>query len=395
MDRLAEAEYLAGLLNEDEVFGMDDLGNRTTVNLRSGANQVYATDTPNITNRYTAVGGQPLAYDAAGNLTQDHDGYRYVYDHENRITRIFKLNGQTEIDVAQYAYDALGRRIGKYDAAAMETTFYYYNDQWQILAEYTDDTTCRQWFTYGNYIDEVLSRNAHPYGLILAMQYYAHDHLYSPAALANYNGFTVWERYEYDAYGKVTITGRGADNLWYTADDVTLSASAYNNPFTFTGRQLDILDNGNLHHMHYRHRDYSPALGRFLQHDPLGIDPMSSELNYFKPEMQYNDGHNLYNGYFAMHMRLDPTGTRELSEIIRLAKKGMRGLKLMTCSTCLTSTQGIKAMCAVARGICGEDLDPKECLCETIKSNTAWKIICNSCLFPLSLVYDAIKGMGC
>lgn len=47
---------------EDEVFGMDDLGNRTTVNLRSGATQVYATDTPNLTNRYTAVGGQSLVY---------------------------------------------------------------------------------------------------------------------------------------------------------------------------------------------------------------------------------------------------------------------------------------------------------------------------------------------
>jgi hypothetical protein len=60
------------------VIPMDDLGNRTTVNLRSGVNQVYATDTPNLTNRYTAVDSDPLVYDAAGNLTQDHDGYRYV-----------------------------------------------------------------------------------------------------------------------------------------------------------------------------------------------------------------------------------------------------------------------------------------------------------------------------
>jgi len=102
------------------------------------------------------------------------------------------------------------------------------------------------------------------------MLYYVHDHLYSPAALTNASGLTVWERYEYDAYGKVTITGRGADLSWYTADDVTLTVSAYHNPFTFTGRQLDILDGGALHHMHYRHRDYSPQLGRFMQHDPLG-----------------------------------------------------------------------------------------------------------------------------
>jgi RHS repeat-associated protein len=82
------------------------------------------------------------------------------------------------------------------------------------------------------------------------------------------------ERYEYDAYGKVTITGRGADGVWYTADDITLTNSAYNNLFTFTGRQLDTLGAGALHHMHYRHRDYSPQLGRFLQHDPLGVVPV-------------------------------------------------------------------------------------------------------------------------
>jgi len=91
----------------------------------------------------------------------------------------------------------------------------------------------------------------------------------SPAALVSWNGAAVQERYEYDAYGKAAITARGADNAWYTADDVTLTASAYHNPFTFTGRQLDILDAGSLHYMHYRYRDYSPQLGRFIQHDPL------------------------------------------------------------------------------------------------------------------------------
>ncbi len=140
---------------------MDDLGNRTTINLRSGSNQVY--DVNDLTNRYLSIDQSALEYDAAGNLTADHDGYHYVYDYENRITRIFKLDGETEIDVALYAYDALGRRIWKYDpTAAAPDVYYYHNDQWQILAEYTGDTTWRQWFAYGNYIDEVLSSSTHP-----------------------------------------------------------------------------------------------------------------------------------------------------------------------------------------------------------------------------------------
>ncbi len=35
--------------------------------------------------------------------------------------------------------------------------------------------------------------------------YYVHDHLYSPVALVDGVNGDVAERYEYDAYGKVTI----------------------------------------------------------------------------------------------------------------------------------------------------------------------------------------------
>lgn len=80
-------------------------------------------------NRYTSIDSQPLLYDDAGSLTLDKAGYHYVYDYENRITRIYKLDGQTEITVARFAYDALGRRIMKEDSLnAANTRYYYYND---------------------------------------------------------------------------------------------------------------------------------------------------------------------------------------------------------------------------------------------------------------------------
>ena len=74
------------------------------------------------------------------------------------------------------------------------------------------------------------------------------------------NGGIV-ERYEYDAYGSVNT---------YNADySQQYAASQINNPYAFTGRRLDVLDGGGLERMHYRHRDYSMAMGRFMQQDPL------------------------------------------------------------------------------------------------------------------------------
>ena len=176
-----------------------------------------------------------------------------------------------------------GRRIGKFDAAALEVTYYYYNDQWQILAEY-DGTAFGNRYVYGNYIDEVLL-SVIPAQAGIQNHYYLHDHLYSPAALLDDTGAVV-ERYEYDAYGSVRILN---------SEFSILNSSQYGNPHAFTGRQLDILDSGTLHHMHYRHRDYSPQLGRFLQQDPLGINPFEHSGNNFWIEgLHYLDGINLY-----------------------------------------------------------------------------------------------------
>ncbi len=85
----------------------------------------------NLTNRYHSVAGNSLAYYAAGNLTKDKDGYEYEYDYENRIVKITKDPNSTV--VAEFAYDALGRRIWKRDCIADTNNIYYYNNKWQVL----------------------------------------------------------------------------------------------------------------------------------------------------------------------------------------------------------------------------------------------------------------------
>jgi RHS repeat-associated protein len=75
------------------------------------------------------------------------------------------------------------------------------------------------------------------------------------------------ERYAYDVFGGCVVhVDAGNDLTWMTADDDTAPQSAIGNPFLFTGRQYD--PETGLYY--YRARMYSPALGRFLQTDPIG-----------------------------------------------------------------------------------------------------------------------------
>jgi RHS repeat-associated protein len=175
---------------------------------------------------------------------------------------------------------------------AANTCYYYYSDNWQVLAEYDGYGSMgnlTQAFIYGNYIDEaVMMLN---YSGTTGAYYYLHDHLYSPAALVNSSGIVV-ERYEYDAYGKVTIIDGTFAN--------TRSASSYDNPYYFTGRRLDQLDYNSQTSeydfaiMYYRNRYYDTYTGRFYTKDPLGITPSPTKPNAFKQTMQMADGLNLY-----------------------------------------------------------------------------------------------------
>jgi RHS repeat-associated protein len=109
--------------------------------------------------------------------------------------------------------------------------------------------------------------------------FYHADRLGSVAALSQLNGQVV-ERYAYDVFGQVTVCDAGGTPR-------AGNASAYGNAVLFTGRWWSATTGL----YHYRFRDYSPALGRFLQPDPAGtIDGMNlyayvsnNPLNWIDP----------------------------------------------------------------------------------------------------------------
>jgi RHS repeat-associated protein len=120
----------------------------------------------------------------------------------------------------------------------------------------------------------------------LTSRFYADDHLYSPAALTTWTGALV-ERYEYDAYGSPYILEPN-----FAADPD--GKSDYGNPYLFTGRRVDFLDNGSLTLQYNRHRYYDYYTGRWTTQDPLGINARCTSKSLSVGLQGCIEGLNLY-----------------------------------------------------------------------------------------------------
>ncbi len=103
--------------------------------------------------------------------------------------------------------------------------------------------------------------------------HYLHDALGSVIGLTDADGELV-ERYTYDPYGRTYIENPSG-STWIANGSVpildghgatTPAYSAFGNPFMWTGQRFDSAIG--LYHFHFR--TYSPALGRWLQRDPIG-----------------------------------------------------------------------------------------------------------------------------
>jgi RHS repeat-associated protein len=265
----------------NESYNLDPVANWTSFT----SNAVVQTRTHNAVNEILTINASPLTYDANGNLTDDGQ-YSYAYDVENRVTTVTRDSASTL--VGQYTYDALGRRvIALTSPAGSPATNVMFYDGSRIIEEQDADGTTLATYTYGNYVDEVLTmdRGGKAY-------YYHPNALFSVEALTDSTG-TPAERYSYDAYGGPTVMDGSYNplplNAWGTAH------TAISNSFLFTGRQLD--EESGLYF--YRARYYAPGKGRFLQRDPLGpVDSM-----------------NLYEYVRSNPLRnVDPSGTKTCTQ---------------------------------------------------------------------------------
>jgi RHS repeat-associated protein len=329
------------------------LGNWSTLSTDAdGAGSGSATNesrTHDGQNRITAQGAQTPTYDQNGNLKKQSQAFGAIdfrYDAWNRMVEA-DVNGGEIFGIAEYPYDALGRRTKETrpseEAVQIdETTFVvfegirnlYYSDRWQVIEERyhygetltpadvetwaTDDVSTNVW-TPG-YVDEMVGADRSitlterdvstgeitSTGTVMTVRTYAQqDANFNVTSIyASYNGsnFAVTERFTYDPYGQPQAHSANwaprepdHDPEWHY-----LHQGGRWNAVTGT--------------YHFRHRELSTNLGRWIQQDPL----------------RYVDGASVYQAFRSIPASsLDPSGLKvELQSHLVAGDKYHTSLKI-------------------------------------------------------------------
>jgi len=251
--------------NLDQAWNLSLVGDWNSVTENASAQS----RTHGPTHELLTAAGQAITHDARGNQTSIPAVLRVSpspnlplslqWDFENKL-----ISADTDNDAVAdvtYQWDALGRRVGRDDGTTV--TVFVQSGQ-QTIADYTSGTAAASptyTYVYASYIDEPVM-GAGTGGL----RYYHRGQQYSVIAMTN-GGGSIAERYAYSAYGTPTITD---------ASGTTLTTSAENNRYTYTGREFD----SELGLYHYRARMYDSIAGRFVSRDPIGF--VGSKWNVYE-----------------------------------------------------------------------------------------------------------------
>jgi RHS repeat-associated protein len=243
---------ITGTPSATQSWSPDALGNFNNVT----TNGTQQTRTANQQNEITSISGQSNpAYDANGNMTADGTGNTYVYDAWNRLVAV--KNGSNTL--ASYSYDGLNRQISITESG---TTDLYYSSADQVLAEY-QGTICTAYTVYSPvYVNAIVFRNVSANGQQYTRYYALQDADWNVTAWVYANG-TLVERYAYSPYGAVTAMSPS----W------VVQSSTLDMPVGYQGMRYD----WTLAVNYADNRVYDPALERWLQADPLGLEPDNND----------------------------------------------------------------------------------------------------------------------
>jgi RHS repeat-associated protein len=232
-----QVHQVTGMSCSNSEYVWSPPASRTT--FYSGANNL---------NQYPTVGADSYSYNPNGCLAEGL--ITASYDELNRMTQA--VCGSVTND---YWYDPFNRQAQK--AVDNHNTSYLYDGQ-QLIAEYNISGPLINRYVRGNRLDEVFIK-------VTAAEktYFHHDRLGSVIA-------------QTDDAGAVLVT--------YKCGPFGETASLTGTPFGYTGQRYD----AEIGLYNYKARYYAPAIGRFLQPDPIGTAGGMNLYSYVR-----NDAVNL------------------------------------------------------------------------------------------------------
>ncbi len=258
---------------------LDGLGNWNSVN----TNGTTQTRGHNKQNQITSISAPDVTpdYDNNGNTKKDEKGRGLVYDAWDRLVEVLTAPGGARL--VRYTYDPLGRR-------ACETTGglateklctvtggtlrdFYYSRAWQVVEEREGATPAvKAHYVWSPvYVDALVLRDRDTGGAadLDERLYVQQDANWNVTAVANPSG-AVLERYTYDPYGQPTAI----DDDW-TSYPGGQQAGQLDWHYLHQGGRFFRFD-ASAGTYHFRNRDLSATLGRWMQQDPAGfVDGMN------------------------------------------------------------------------------------------------------------------------
>ena len=224
------------VLPGSQVFSYDKNGNRTSLNDDGNVSNYTISSASNRLNAITGFGARTYTHDAAGNVTSDGI-HTYGYDDRGRLTSV-------DAGLVTYQHNALGQRVLKNNGS---NTLFAYDEAGQLIGEYD---------AVGTPIQETVFFNGAPVAVLQGASIYEvhSDHLGTPRAITD-SGTVIW-RWESDPFG---TTAPDED------PDGDLTQFTYN--LRFPGQYYD--SETGLYYNYFR--DYDPAVGRYVQSDPIGL----------------------------------------------------------------------------------------------------------------------------
>ncbi len=226
-------------------------------------------------NRLLSRNGAPVGLDAAGNHLDVNDGWRYAYDPENRLSEVRNQQGTK---VRAYFYDDFGRRNATHSfdpatGAFSKATYYRYDPQGHLIAMDTFEGSEKVRKVRWVWLDDLPLAQIDigvPYMEDYISIFYLHsDPLNTPRMAIDVDGGVVWS-WNGSGYGVgAPVEEASGYNPWPTPIALRFPGQFSDAASERLPAQLLGLDTPLFYNYH---RDYNPALGRYMQSDPIGLE---------------------------------------------------------------------------------------------------------------------------